>query len=227
VVDGPIRSSVFSALMLGIVFVYAAANTLPASAETSQMEAKSAATYSEFCQNEGSVCSRLTPGAVPRKLLERPLRLPRVAPGATCPKSRGRVVTTKWFNGVAFGRGPVRLLVAMQNESNLIAGTVDVTASDTPGWEAFKTLWISAPSYQGPFVVRARLIDGSGRIALLGGATSGPLVVPPGPTVNDYARNRTAPVGTYVSGAGCYAFQVDGLSFSHTIVLSAVQSSGN
>jgi hypothetical protein len=115
----------------------------------------------------------------------------------------------------------------MQNAGNLIEGTVDLTTSDIVGWEAFKTLWISAPSYQGPFVVRAKRIDGAGRIALLGGATSGPLVVPPGPTVNDFARNRTAPEGTYVSGAGCYAFQVDGTSFSHTIVLRAVQGPSN
>jgi hypothetical protein len=224
VADGPIRLNVFTPLLLGIALVLSAAGTLPASARTARMEAKTAFPYSEFCQNESSVCNRLTPGTVPHTLIEHPLRLPRVGARAACPTSRGEVVTTKWFSGVAFGRGPVRLLVAMQNESNLIAGTVDVTASDTPGWEAFKTLWISAPSYQGPFVVHARRIDGSGRIALLDGATSGPLVVPPGPTLNDYARNRTAPQGTYVSGAGCYAFQVDGTSFSHAIVLSAVQS---
>lgn len=128
------------------------------------------------------------------------------------------------IDGVAFGPGPVRLLVAMEDLGTLLAGNIGLLPSDTPGWFAFKSNWIVAPSYQGPIIVRAKRIDGPGRVALLGGAAPGPLVVPPGPTINDYSRTRTAPVGTYVAGPGCFAFQVDGNGFSEHIVVNAVAS---
>ena len=115
----------------------------------------------------------------------------------------------------------MQLLVA-QNSGDLLAGRVAVSPSDTAGWLAFKSLWVVAPSYQGPLLVRARRIDAPGRVELLSGASPGPLVVPPGPTINDFSRTRTAPVGTYVSGPGCFAFQIDGKGFAESIVLSAV-----
>jgi hypothetical protein len=51
--------------------------------------------------------------------------------------------------------------------------------------------------------------------------------VPPGPTINDYSRNRTAPAGTYVLGPGCFAFQVDGKGFDEHIVVNAVGSAAS
>jgi hypothetical protein len=180
-------------------------------------------TYRQACENEGSVCiSRDVEGAVPAALLDRRLRIPVLDVGATCPTTRGSEVNGPSFGGVAFGGGPVRLVVA-QNGGNLQAGEVDLTPSDTVGWPAFKTLWVSAPDYQGPVLVRARQIGGVGHIAMLGGATAGPLVIPPGPTLNDFSGNRTAPEGTYVSSSGCFDFQVDGTGFSESIVLSAAQ----
>jgi hypothetical protein len=131
------------------------------------------------------------------------------------------------INGVVFGPGPVRLLVAMENSGNLLAGNVDLLPSDTPGWFAFKTTWIVAPWYEGPIIVRSKRIDGPGGVALLGGAVPGPLVVPPGPTINDYSRTRMAPVGTYVSGPGCFAFQVDGKGFDEHIVIDAIGSAAS
>jgi hypothetical protein len=108
------------------------------------------------------------------------------------------------------------------NQGDLLAGTVDLSWSDTPGWFAFKTLWIVAPAYQGPIIVRAKRIDGPARVAFLARASPGPLVVPPGPTVNDFHRTRTAPIGTYASVPGCFAFQVDGKGFHESIVIKAV-----
>ncbi len=187
-------------------------------------------TYAQVCLNEGSVCSRFTTGSVPRNLIDRPLHLPVVRSGAVCcPASRGEVVNTRYYynySGVGLGKGPVQLVLA-QSTGDLLAGSVDLSPSDTPGWMAFKTTWISAPSYQGPFIVRAKGIDGAGRIALLDGALPGPLFVPPGPTVNDFAGNRAAIAGTYVSEPGCFAFQVNGNHFSESIVVDAVESSGD
>jgi len=133
-------------------------------------------------------------------------------------------MSSSFINGVVFGPRPVRLLLAMEPVGQLLAGNVGLLASDTPGWFAFKTTWVVAPSYQGPIIVRAKRIDAPGRVALLGGAQPGALVVPPGPTINDYSGTRTAPVGTYVLSPGCFAFQVDGKGFNEHIVLNAVGS---
>jgi hypothetical protein len=183
-------------------------------------------TYAHLCQDEGSVCSRFTTGSVPLWLIHRPLHFPTVRTGETCPVSRGKLMTSSYINGVVFGPGPVRLLVAM-NSGNLLAGSVDLLPSDTPGWVVFKTTWIIASSYQGPVIVRAKRIDGPGRVALLAGASAGPLVIPPGPTVNHHLGSRTGPVGTYVSGPGCFAFQVDGRRFHEHIVVDAVGPTAN
>jgi hypothetical protein len=45
---------------------------------------------------------------------------------------------------------------------------------------------------------------------------------PPGPTLNGAGGWREAPSGLWVRAPGCYAWQVDGLTFSETIVVRAV-----
>ena len=76
------------------------------------------------------------------------------------------------------------------------------------------------PKYQGPFVVRGERLDRPGPVGYGGDAPSpGPLVVPPGPTIDTYGRYRTVPGGLWVRAPGCYAWQVDGLGFSQIIVV--------
>jgi hypothetical protein len=88
-------------------------------------------------------------------------------------------------------------------------------------WLAFKTLWFSLPSYDGPFIVRARRLDGSGRVRF-GETPSAPEIVVRGPTVNQSHGYREVPGGTWLKAPGCYAWQVDGQGFSHVIVFEAV-----
>ena len=177
-------------------------------------------TYEQACLNEPSVCEHNTTGVVP-DALKRPLRLETVGSGRPCPVSSGVSVDNGFFVGVALGRGPVRPIPAAGGD--LRHGVVVLSRhTDTPGWLAFKTLWFSEPSYQGPFVIRAKRIDGSGPIAFGETPTLAPLVVPPGETLNSSAGYRTAPGGTWVKAPGCYAWQVDGLNFSNVIVVNAV-----
>lgn len=90
-----------------------------------------------------------------------------------------------------------------------------------PGWFALETLWFAVPNYDGPFVVRGERLSGAGPIDVDGSATNpSPLVVPPGPTANTKGGVRVAPVSTWVKSSGCYAWQVDGLSFSYVIVVN-------
>jgi hypothetical protein len=211
------------AVALAGLFVAANVWTAGAASGQSFTSSERTPTYAQLCQDEGSVCSRFTTGSVPIWLIRRPLHFPTIREGGACPVSRGKVMSSNYVNGVAYGAGPVRLLVAM-NMGSVPAADVELLPSDTPGWLAFKTTWVVTPSYQGPVIVRAKEIAGSGQVALLGGASAGPIVVPPGPTVNDRLGTRTAPIGTYVSGPGCFAFQIDGKGFDEHIVVRAVEN---
>jgi hypothetical protein len=135
----------------------------------------------------------------------------------------GAMVSTPAVSGVALGPGPVQVILA-QNTGDLVHGSVALAVSDTPGWLAFKTIWFSSPPYQGPFVVRGESLDGGGPVAVLDGAVPGALVFPPGPTVNNADGYRQAPEGTYVKAPGCYGFQIDGSTFSESVVIDALSS---
>jgi hypothetical protein len=87
-------------------------------------------------------------------------------------------------------------------------------------------LWFVLPSYRGPVLIRGGRLDGPGRVRFdrgdipplsihITGSTAQPDVpVPKG------VRNR--PSFTRLRGPGCYAYQVDGASFSRLVVFRAV-----
>ena len=131
------------------------------------------------------------------------------------------MVANRYFNGVAFGSGPVRVLLA--NRGDLLRGRVDLGTTQTPGLSAIQTLWFSMPGYDGPFVVRAKSLNGASRIEVQSGGApgSGPLVVPAGPTLNTRYGYRTVPGATWVTSPGCYAWQVDSRNLSEIIVVDA------
>jgi hypothetical protein len=139
--------------------------------------------------------------------LMRPLNLPRIGPGTACPATSGHGVNTVGFGTFALGPGPV------------YPGIGGPLSAWGDGWFGFKSLWFVAPSYDGPVLIRGARIDGSGRVGFGENPLIGHLVIPPGRTVNEADDGyRTAPGGTYVPGPGCYAWQVDGLTFSYVIV---------
>ena len=179
--------------------------------------------YRDACASEGAVCvSNDVVGSVPGALV-RALHFPLLRAGQSCPATPGSQVDTADFGGIALGTGPVRPIIASGPVSDArrgIAHLIDPTS--VPPWLGVKTLWFSVPTYQGPFIVRATRLDGPGVIAMGEGPTVGTLVVPPGPTLNGGQGWRTAPGGTWVMEPGCYAWQVDGLTFSYIIVVRAV-----
>jgi hypothetical protein len=145
--------------------------------------------------------------------LVRPLHFPSTA-GGPCPASRGHQTS---YGPMALGHGPVR--VGIDNAGDLRHGRVH-PAAYSPSWLALKTHFLSLPSYRGPFLVRARRLDHPGTIAL--GPTpseAGPLVVPAGPADNGTAGSREFPYFTFVRSPGCYAWQIDGLTFSDIVVV--------
>ena len=178
--------------------------------------------YQAACVNEGSVCLQGAAGPIPA-VLRRSLHFPVLRPGQGCPATHGRPVNTADFGGVALGSGPVRPIIAEEPARDARRGIADlIDPTSVPPWLGVKTLWFSVPAYQGPFVIRAKRLGGSGPVGLGEGPTVAPLVVPPGPTVNGEQGWREAPGGIWVRSPGCYALQVDGLTFSYVIVIRAV-----
>ena len=170
-----------------------------------------------------------SPGLTIHQLLARPLHLPSLNAGGRCPVSVGETKGTKYFGGDVFGHGPVR--VAIGDGGDAARGRVDLGSNGFSGWYALETIWYALPSYKGPFVVRAAKIgvQGADDVRPNGHGTSPPgagsLVVPAGPTMNTYAGYRTQPGSTWVTKPGCYAWQVDGTSFSDVIVVDLVIAS--
>lgn len=149
----------------------------------------------------------------------RPLQLPVLAPGRPCPTSQARQVTPAF--GLAVGDGPVYpVLDAQQADGAYRYGDTEQDG----GWYYIKTLWIAAPNYSGPVLIRGRQLDGPDEVRFEWGAdpaaelrlpadeAGGSVAVPGWRSWNGFTRLR-AP--------GCYAVQVDGIDFSVVIVFQA------
>jgi hypothetical protein len=180
------------------------------------------ATFAEACRLEASVCvsNTLTDTGLLPASLDRPLTLPTLQPGQACPVTLA--VDSGMRDSFLYlrpGPGPVypNGAVGLQGNAYLDPG------GSVNGWASFKTLWFSTPSYQGPWVIRGKQLDGPSPVIFGEAPTVSELVVPAGPTVNETNDGyREAPGGTYLRGPGCYAWQVDGISFSYVIVFRVV-----
>jgi hypothetical protein len=163
--------------------------------------------------------------------LRRPLHLPHVAPGGTCPVSGvdHRIPFVRRFGvGPGIGRGPAYPI-------GLSAGVVQLVSAsnfDSTAWAGQKVLWFVLPSYRGPVLIRGARIDGPGRVRFDRGDVP-PLSIrialhptsgsPTSPVPPQGTRFRAS--YTRVRGPGCYAYQVDGTTFSRVVVFRAVWQS--
>lgn len=183
--------------------------------------------YYQACLRESQVCSCRLPEATcsdpaPTELF-RPLQLPRMTQGQGCPTTPGQLIHGGGFDGVALGTGPVRPIIV--SDGDTLHGFARLSSQTRAGWLSFKTLWYSEPNYQGPWRVSGARIDAPGEIAFGESPGLSELLVPPFPTVNGTDGYREAPGGTYVNEPGCYAWQVDGIGFSYSIVIQALPPS--
>ncbi len=144
------------------------------------------------------LCSGHCTGSVPAAL-ERTLRLPGLGPGGACP--------------VSTGPGPV---------STIGSANIRLQGFIGSAWRGGRVTWRSSARYRGPVLIRGRQVGGSGvvgfgeghvpydQLQLLDAAQG----MPRGPA-------REWPSFTRVRSPGCYAYQVDGTSFSYVIVFRA------
>jgi hypothetical protein len=164
--------------------------------------------------------------ADPWRKLHRPLHLPRLAAGETCPVSHidprvdwGRV---NMFGGPGLGPGPV--YPGLGDERHLTT-----TGRSRDGRFETKVFWYVKPSYRGRALIRGRRLDGPGRLHFVRGRHTDGLPrelhitrheihswtgdPPPG--------SRGVPSGLSIRSSGCYGVQIDGTRFSRTVVFTA------
>jgi hypothetical protein len=145
--------------------------------------------------------------------LRRPLHLPRLAPGAPCPRSHVRRAAPKSDSAFPLGAGPVFPNVGSPDGFAGLRG--DIVKG---GWYFHKTLWAIAPRYRGPVLVRGRQINGSGQVRF--GLRIEELRFPAVPA-QTRGHWRYTPTSTVLRGAGCFGYQIDGANFSEIVAFRA------
>jgi hypothetical protein len=173
--------------------------------------------YQQACSSEPNVCQPGTSGTIPARLFP-PLRLPRVAAGESCPVTPGVMSTDPYVGGQQYGgAGPVWMILGDRGDPS--RGMSVLGSPGTPGWLAAENVWLVAPGYQGPFTVRGGRLDGRGTVRFGGTPASTAFVEPSAPDPNSTNGWRFPPGTIWVTSAGCYGFQINGTSFSETVVI--------
>ncbi len=171
--------------------------------------------YQRICAHEPDVCVRVEKGTLPAGLT-RPLHLPRLAPGARCPVTTGRDSTTRYVGGLMFGDTPVQMIFGDRGDP--ARGLVELGAPEQTSWLAAENSLLISPDYRGPVLLRGRRLDSPGT-AFFDGSTVSSYVDPPHDANTQSDGSRTPPASVFVRSAGCYGFQIDGTTFSETIVV--------
>jgi hypothetical protein len=147
------------------------------------------------------------------RLRARDLRLPTVAVGGTCPVSP--VSSPSPHYAAALGAGPIYPVLGSSERrfSSWGLATAD-------GYRYDKVLWIAAPDYQGPALIRGQRIDGAGEVLFDAGERELRFERYTGvSSAGTAAGGRDRPSGVGFPGPGCYAMQIDGLSFTTWVVM--------
>lgn len=157
--------------------------------------------------------------AVFAQLTARPLHLPTLRKGEACPRTPSTPIPINV--APVLGNGPLYPSVGFAN-ATIVYDPQRVEANGTLPW---KTLWLSAPIYHAPSIIRGEQIDGPKTMEFFNeedGSRSRALrfatntQVSSGGIPYDW---RQQPSLTYFPGPGCYAYQVDGIGFSEIIVV--------
>jgi len=143
--------------------------------------------------------------------LHRPLHLAHLAPGSACPVSHvDRSVDFAGY-GVAAGIGSGPAYPILSRAVLYLAPAANFNSRQ---WGGAKVLWFVVSRYDGPVLIRGRRLDGAGLVRFGRGALpSVELRMPVG------VKQR--PSFTRLRAPGCYAYQIDGTTFSRTIVFRA------
>jgi hypothetical protein len=89
------------------------------------------------------------------------------------------------------------------------------------GWSVDKTPLVRKKTFNGPFVVRGRRIDGTGVVGFSGPGGRRPfeaLQFAAGRSAAEFAGSTGWPTLVWMTAPGCYALQIDGQTFSRVVV---------
>ena len=165
--------------------------------------------------------SPIATDAIEASLLARPLRLPTVPAGGACPVSgvTVRSPVAQQADARGLGTGPLYPIAFYAGEDATLR--LRGQTPDPDGLYEVKVVWASTGRHRGPVAVRVGRIDGPGRgfvrLYYDKGASRGDAVVFP---LAEYPSDF--PSGTWVSGPGCYAYQIDGVDLMEVIVVRVV-----
>lgn len=158
-------------------------------------------------------------------LQRRALHLPTVRSGSSCPTSPEQRVNPSF--GIAQGDGPAYTAPGAETITSpaillyLDAQHFDRGNQNNQGWGGQKVLWFVNTRYQGLVLVRGHQLDGPHGIRF-GIELDQQLVLDtrfggmPWPNFPSFTR---------LQAPGCYAYQVDGTTFSYLIIFKAVLTS--
>jgi hypothetical protein len=217
-------------LVVALLLGAAACTSSPAHRATSSPPQSSPATspapsgvsYADYCGNTSPECPT---GGVPANL-HRPLHPPLIKAGQ-CPVTQPVRQVSMAF-GAAQGPGPIYPTVVDAHGVLTFIWPPPPGSVAPPGWSGQKVLWIGAPTYTGPVLIRGIRLDGDSPVAFQAGGGNPALPelqFPPRPPVNVSATGwRNWPSATLLKAPGCYAWQIDGTTFSTVLVFKAMIS---
>jgi hypothetical protein len=199
----------------------------PASISSVSPSATPAATYTAVVEPP---LARPTPAATASEgwsweTLRRPVQLPAIAPGTPCPHPEERALDPGLGSGL--GEGPVYPVQP---------GLLDSGMPVEGDWWGHKVPWASSPDYRGPALVRVyKLNESDGQFELADvrfsyqPGWSAPMEVSPELRLQPGEKGSIEMPGLgrgwrgwtsnfLVRTRGCYAYQIDGLGFTQSIV---------
>jgi hypothetical protein len=154
----------------------------------------------------------------PWKALHRPLHIPHVATGSPCPVAardpKGDLSRLGSFVGTAWGLGPAYPAGLSDARPTLSYQWPPSGGFAGSEWSGQKVLWIVGRYRGSGLLVRGRQVDGANGVGFNLGIT-------PAKELRLVGRGGH-PTYTRVRAPGCYAFQIDGATFSRIIVFEAL-----
>jgi len=163
-----------------------------------------------------STAAQTPPGSDDWSRLQRPLHLPSLAPGSPCPRTGGERVSPDL--GFVLGSGPA-YPAGLGPDGVFNYGGARVEG----GWYYQKVLWFARPSYRGPLLIRGHQLDGAHLVRFGTGPFPDDQLRLPAADAGTAPDWHAWPSYTRVQAAGCYAYQIDGTTFSEVIVFQAVR----
>lgn len=176
----------------------------------------------------------------PWAALRRPLKIPTLPSNGSCPRSLGHEVRTGDAVGSFLGKGPAfpALLVPGRAAYDGRLPAHYDKGEHKHGWYGVKTLWVVKPSSsEAPILVRGGRLGGQGilRFAIEGWGELGDTEsLSDGTLIGTEFRLESGfdsesgwrhyPSRTLFRSAGCYAFQLDGPSFTRLVVFEVAPS---